>query len=41
MYLENISKKVWESRPFVIKPTEIKWFNEELYGDEGTEIFEF
>lgn len=41
MYFENISKKVWESRPFVIKPTEIKWFNEELYGDEGTEIFEF
>ena len=41
MFLKNISKEVWDSRPFLIKPYEIKWFNEELYGKEGTEVFGF
>lgn len=40
-YLENIKNNIWESRPFIITPKEIKWFNEELYGEEGTEIFRF
>lgn len=41
LYFENISRNIWELRPFIIRPTEIKWFNEELYGEEGFEIFKF
>lgn len=40
-YMQNIEKNIWESRPFIIVPSEIKWFNEELYGEEGVEIFKF
>lgn len=40
-YLENINKDIWEVRVFQVKPSEIKWFNEELYGEEGTKIFKF
>lgn len=40
-YMHNIEKNIWQSRPFIIVPSEIKWFNEELYGEEGTEIFKF
>lgn len=40
-YIVNITNSTWKSRPYVIKPKEIKWFNEELYGKEGTETFNF
>lgn len=40
-FFKNISQNIWKDRVFVIKPQEIKWFNEELYGEEGTEIFKF
>lgn len=40
-YIHNITNNIWKVRPYVIKPKEIKWFNEELYGDEGVEIFKF
>lgn len=40
-YMNNIGQNIWDSRPYVIKPKEIKWFNEKLYGEEGTEIFKF
>lgn len=40
-YMNNITKNSVKSRPFIIKPKEIKWFNEELYGKEGTETFLF
>lgn len=40
-FMINIKNKIWKSRPFIIKPKIIKWFNEELYGEEGTKIFKF
>lgn len=39
--VENIRKKVIESKVFKIAPSEIKFFNEELYGPEGAEVFDF
>ena len=36
-----IREKLIESRPYLIKPTYIKFWNDELYGDEGTEEFHF
>jgi uncharacterized protein YhbP (UPF0306 family) len=39
--LENIQNKIIESRPYIIKPKYIKFWNDELYGDEGVEEFEF
>ena len=39
--LPNMIKKVISSRVYKIKPTLIKFFNEKLYGDEGSEIFKF
>ncbi len=41
MFMKNITEGTWKSSPFIIKPKEIKWFNEELYGEEGFEIFKF
>ena len=40
-FFKNMSEGKWSDKVFVIKPKEIKWFNEELYGDEGTETFNF
>lgn len=40
-FFKNIREGKWRDRVFVIRPKEIKWFNEELYGEEGTEIFSF
>ncbi len=40
-FFKNISQNIWNRKVFVIKPIEIKWFNEELYGEEGTETFKF
>ena len=39
--LKNIQNKVIKSRAYQITPKKIKWFNEELYGSEGVEVFEF
>lgn len=39
--LPNMIKKIIKGRFYQIKPTLIKFFNEKLYGDEGTEIFKF
>ena len=38
---DNIKNKIIESRTYKIKPFRIKFFNEELYGDEEDEVFEF
>ena len=38
-YMHNIKNNIWQSRPHSIIPTEIKWFNEELFGVEGTKVF--
>jgi hypothetical protein len=38
---ENMFKKVIESRPFIIKPTYIKFWNDKLYGEEGVKEFKF
>ncbi len=40
-FFKNINSGKWKDRVFIIKPSEIKWFNEELYGEEGTEAFNF
>ena len=39
--LENMTKGVIKSRVYQIKPKLIKFFNEDLYGPEGFEIFIF
>lgn len=39
--LKNIKEKAIESRIYKIEPREIKFFNEELYGMEGSEVFKF
>lgn len=39
--LPNIIRKVIKGRFYQIKPTLIKFFNEQLYGSEGFEIFKF
>jgi len=36
---ENIKNKVIKSKTYRITPTELKFFNEELYGPEGIEVF--
>lgn len=33
--------KLIESRPYIIKPTYMKFWNDELYGEEGTREFNF
>ncbi|HDH31169.1 MAG TPA: hypothetical protein ENH26_00090 [Candidatus Wolfebacteria bacterium] len=38
---DKIKNKIIESRVYKIKPFRIKFFNEELYGDEEDEVFEF
>jgi len=38
---ENIAKKLIESRPYVIRSKYIKFWNDELYGEEGVEEFTF
>ena len=40
-FFKNISQNIWKDKVYRIKPTEIKWFNEAVYGKEGTEIFKF
>ena len=39
--IPNIIKKIIKGRFYQVKPTMIKFFNEELYGPEGFEIFKF
>lgn len=39
--MEGMVNNTRQSRPFVIVPKEIKWFNEELYSAEGTKTFKF
>lgn len=39
--LKNIIEKVIESRPYKIKADYIKFWNDELYGKEGTKEFSF
>lgn len=39
--LKNMQNKVIKGRIYKIKPKTIKFFNEELYGSEGFEVFEF
>ncbi len=39
--LKNIKNKVIKSKIYKITPKKIKFFNEELYGPEGFEIFKF
>lgn len=39
--LKSIQKKIIKSRIYQVKPKVIKFFNEELFGSEGYEIFEF
>ncbi|CAN5165188.1 hypothetical protein BH09PAT1_BH09PAT1_6660 [soil metagenome] len=41
LFLENIANGKWSSRIYKITPTEIKWMNEELYGEEGNRTFSF
>jgi len=38
---DNIQHKIIQSRPYIIKPKLIKFLSDELYGNLGTEIFEF
>ena len=38
---ENMVNNIIQSRPYLIKPTYIKFWNDELYGEEGTEEFRF
>jgi len=38
---ESISKKIISSRPYVIRPKYIKFWNDKLYGGEGVEEFTF
>lgn len=40
-FFKNISEGKWKDKVFTIAPSEIKWFNEELYGEQGTEVFSF
>lgn len=37
--LENIDNKVIKSKPYVIEPNYMKFWNDELYGEEGTKEF--
>jgi uncharacterized protein YhbP (UPF0306 family) len=39
--LKNIKKKVIDSYVVKIQPSEIKFFNEHLFGSEGTETYRF
>lgn len=39
--LKNIQNKVIKGKVYRVKPALIKFFNEELYGSEGFELFEF
>ena len=39
--LKNMQKKVIKGRIYKIAPKTIKFFNEELYGSEGFEVFKF
>ena len=38
---ENMLQKIIESRPYIIKPTYMKFWNDELFGEEGTREFNF
>lgn len=39
--INNFRNKILKSHAYKIEPTEIKFFNEELYGEEGLELFPF
>ncbi|OGM92721.1 hypothetical protein A2372_00810 [Candidatus Wolfebacteria bacterium RIFOXYB1_FULL_54_12] len=39
--INNFRNKILKSRAYKIRPTTIKFFNEELYGEEGFELFPF
>jgi len=37
----NMRKKIISGKVYKIKPTRIQFFNQEIYGDEETEMFKF
>ena len=39
--INNFRNKILKSHAYKIRPTVIKFFNEELYGEEGFELFPF
>lgn len=39
--ISNFRNKILNSHAYKIKPTSIKFFNEEIYGEEGFEVFSF
>jgi len=39
--LDNIKHKIIRSRPYIIRPKLIKFWNDKLYGSECTKTFEF
>lgn len=39
--IDNIKNKVINSKVYKVRSKLIKWLNEELYGPEGFEVFEF
>jgi len=39
--INNFRNKIFKSHAYKICPTTIKFFNEELYGEEGFELFPF
>lgn len=40
-FYTNISQGIWSSQVYIISPVEIKWFNEKLFGKDGTRLFKF
>ena len=38
--IDNFRNKILKSHAYKIEPQEIKFFNEELYGEEGFEVFQ-
>jgi len=38
---KNIKEKIIDARPYLIKPSYIKFWNDELFGEEGIVEFEF
>lgn len=38
---ENMKNNTIQSKPYLIKPTYMKFWNDELYGPEGTKEFKF
>lgn len=39
--IDNIKHKIIRARPYIVRPKLIKFMNDKLYGNFGTETFEF